>query len=367
MTQPVGGGLRTVLAGLAAVVCGALAVPAPAWAHSDEAPGGSDVRVHVTALTPAVAGVAVTAIEAGVRLQLTNRSGRTVEVRGDAGEPFLRVRPDGVYENTASPTTHRNRTLAGAPVPASADADAPPRWRRVADTPTARWHDSRTRWPEDLPAGGPARPWSVPLTVDGAAVTLTGTARALAPPAAPAWWLAALVGTGLVALLGLLGAPGTSGAARWYGRAASAALALLAVAGGLVALWYAVARERDAGSAGPGELLAALATAQVWPVLTAAGAVSAGAYALRRPAAADFALALSGACLGLFPGVANAAVFGRAVPPAACAGTVARVTVAAVVAIGLGLTVAGTLRLRTAITAARQPPAAAPAAVGPVD
>ncbi|HEX5740460.1 MAG TPA: hypothetical protein VFY17_02770 [Pilimelia sp.] len=361
-----GGALRAALAGLTALLCGALAAPAPARAHSDEAPGGSDVRVRVTALTPAVAGVTVTAVEAGVRLQLTNRSGRTVEVRGDAGEPFLRVGPGGVFENAASPTTHRNRTLAGAPVPADADAAAPPRWRRVADGRTARWHDSRARWPEGVPAGGPARPWSLPLTVDGAPVALTGTVQALTPPAGPAWWLAALVGTGLVALLGLVGAPGTTGAPHWYGRAAATALGLLAVAGGLTALWYAVARERDAGAAGPGGLLAALATAQVWPVLTAAGAVGAGVYALRRPAAADFALALSGACLGLFPGVANAAVFGRAVPPAACSGTVARVAVAVVVAVGLGLAAAGTLRLRTAIAAARQAPAAA-AAAGPTD
>ncbi|WP_229784273.1 hypothetical protein [Pilimelia anulata] len=349
----------------AAAVAGALTVPVPALAHSDEAPGGSDQRVRVLAVSPALPGVTVIPIEAGARLQLTNSGGATVEVRGDAGEPYLQVRPDGTYENSRSPSTYRNRTLVGAPIPPDADASAAPQWRRIGTRPVARWHDARAAWPADAARTGPPRAWSVPLTADGAVAAVTGTTTPETPPSAPNWWLLTLVGVGLVALLGLVGAPGTSGARRWYGRAAGAGLAALAAAGGGIALWYALAREWDAGAGTVGELLAALARAQVWPILTALGALAAAGYALARRPAADFALALSGACLGLFPGVANAAVFARAVPPAACSGLTARVTVAAVTAIGLGLAVAGALRLRTAIAAVPRAPAVPASAADP--
>ncbi|GGK15989.1 hypothetical protein GCM10010124_05770 [Pilimelia terevasa] len=354
---------RRLGAVLAAALVLAGGAAGPAAAHSDEAPGGSDVRVAVLAVTPALPGVTVTAIEAGARLQLTNRGPATVEVRGEAGEPYLQVRPDGAYENSRSPSTYRNRTLAGAPVPAEADPGAAPQWRRVSPRPVARWHEPRATWPADLPRAGPARAWSVPVAAvggtaaAGTVASVTGTVTPQVPPTAPLWWLLTLVGVGLVALLGLTGAPGTTGARRWYGRLGTVTLAVLSAGAGCGALAYAVARERDAGAATVGELALALAQAQVWPVLTALGGIAAGGYALLRRPAADFALALAGACVGLFPGIANAAVFARAVPPATWGGPAARVAVAAVTAVGLGLALAGALRLRTAIAAA--PPRAA--------
>ncbi|GAA2523463.1 hypothetical protein [Pilimelia columellifera] len=352
---------------LSALAGAALALaPAPALAHGDEAPGGSDYTVTVTTPQP-LPGVRVQVIDAGTRLMLTNDSAQTVTVLGDSGEPYLRIRPDGAYENTRSPATHRNVTLLSAAAPASADPTAAPQWRRVNRDPVARWHDPRAQWAADQPpavvAADPARvhrvrEWAIPVTVEAvpggpAAAAITGVLDWSPPPAASEGWLGILVGIALVSLLGVLAAPGTTAATGPVGRVVLLTMSALAVVGGGLAIAYAVARVLDTGATGVGQVLIGIGIGQVWPVLTGLGAIAAGAYAALGRPTGDFALALAGACLGLFPGLTNAAVLGRAVPPVVWDGPAARLVVSAVAAIGLGLAVAGVLRLRAAIALTR--------------
>jgi hypothetical protein len=358
---------------LSAAVLGlgtALALAGPAWAHGGDAPDGTNYRTEVTGMAGALPGVSVRAVEAGARLELTNDGGQTVEVLGYDGEPYLEVRPDGVYENTRSPATYLNETLQGGEVPATADATAPPQWRRVTDEPVARWHDHRSHWmtSEQPPqvAADPdrvhrIRDWVVPLRSGVRTVDVHGTLDWIPPPVAGLWWAAALLAAAATAAVGLVPA------GRAAGNAASAALAVLAVAGGLTAIGYAVARELDAGAASAGGILLGLLAGQVWPVLAGLGAVAAGGYALARRPSADFAMALAGACLALFAGMANSAVFGRGVAPVPFSPTAARLAVAAVLAIGAGLAVAGALRLRAAVHAATPAPAPDPDADADAD
>jgi hypothetical protein len=333
---------------VAAGLVGALAAATPAWAHGADAPNGTDYRTSVTAVTPAVPGLTVRAIEAGGRLELANRTGRTIEVLGYAGEPYLEVRPDGVYENTHSPATYLNTTLAGdTEPPATADPTLPPSWRRLSTEPVARWHDRRTHWLEDAPPpevrADPSREhrvrdWVVPLRDGMSTVEVRGTLDWLPPPSPALWWSLGLLGALVVAALGLLPA----------GRATTWALAAVAAAGGLTAIVFAVARQADAGATGVGGLLQGLLAGQVWLVLTGLGAFAAGAYALARRPASDFALALAGACLAVFGGVANIPVFSRAVAPVPWPSLWARVAVAVVIAAGAGTAAACALRLRAA-------------------
>ena len=44
------------------------------------------------------------------RLELTNDTDTDVIVRATEGEPYLRIGPDGVFENLLSPATYINRT-----------------------------------------------------------------------------------------------------------------------------------------------------------------------------------------------------------------------------------------------------------------
>jgi hypothetical protein len=347
-----------------------LALPAPAYAHGGDAPDGTNYRTQVISVTPALPDVTVRTIEAGARLELANRSEKTVEVLGYDGEPYLEVRPDGVYENIHSPATYLNATLTGgAAVPAEADPTMPPTWRRVTDEPVARWHDHRAHWmtaakPPQV-AADPGRvhrirDWTVPLRVELSAAQIHGTLDWIPPPMPALWWAAAVLGAAALATLGLI-APG-SRSAPLSGRV----LGALAVAGGLGAIAYAVAREIDAGKTGLGGVLLGLLVSQVWPVLTALGAVAAGVYALLGRAAADFALALTGACLALFAGITNAPVLASSIAPVPWPAPVARALVVSVIAIGAGLVGANALRMRAVARAASASPPSSSEVAPPV-
>ncbi len=333
---------RKVGATLAVALTLILSTASPASAHGADAPDATNYRSAITQ-APALEGLQLRTIEAGARLQLTNHTGRNIEVLGYQGEPYLEIRPDGVYENYHSPATYLNITIAHVDPPAHADPTAPPVWNKVSSSPVYRWHDQRTLWndpnPPDFVRAAPGqahhiRDWTVPMRVDATPLELKGTLDWVPPPVPWIWWLAA-VGCGLLlALLGLAPKP-------------QAVMALLAVAAGAIGLVYAVGRELDAGYSEFLPLLGQLFSAQLWNTVTSLAAIAAGFYALtKRRGDADFALALGTAAAGLFAGMANAAVFHRSITPLPWGSTTARLLIAAVIALAAGVSLAAMLRLR---------------------
>lgn len=337
--------MRRLLGAVFGGVGVALMSTTPAWAHGADAPSGTDYRTEVTAVVPALPGVTVRTVEAGARLSLENRSASVVEVLGYDGEPYLEVRPDGVYQNVHSPAVYRNATLSGeADLPPQADPAQPPSWEKVSTEPIALWHDTRTHWMSvDRPpevAADPSVPhrirdWIVPLRVDASAVELRGTLDWLPPPSAVPWWSAAAVGALAVGAVGLP-------------RRVSVlpVLAAVSLVGGAVALAYALARSLDAGASAVGGVLLTLVAGQLWPVVVGLAAMAAAAYAALRRPAVDFVLALAGTCLALFAGLTNVAVFSTSVAPVPWPAAWARAAVAVVLAAGAGVALAGTLRAR---------------------
>lgn len=135
-------------------------------------------------------------------LGLTNSSDQTVTIFGYEGEPYLRIGPEGVEENLASPTRYLNQRRNGdVALPPRADAAAEPDWERVSGDPRFVWFDHRVhRMPDDVRPDGAV--WTVPFAVGETRYELTGALR-YAP--GPPWWL--WFGIGLVVtspvLLGL--------------------------------------------------------------------------------------------------------------------------------------------------------------------
>ena len=325
-------GPLAAVAGIVAV----LAVSGPASAHGSDAPDATDYRTTVTAQA-GLPGVSVRTVEAGARLELVNTSGSPVEVLGYAGEPYLEIRPDGVYRNVHSPATYVNETLTGdSPVPPTADPTAAPQWDRIATTPAVRWHDQRTHWlGAALPAQATADPtrehrvrdWTVPLRRGAAIHPVRGTLDWVPAPAPGSWWATIL-----------LAAVAVTAVTRRRGRAAVAALS---VVGGLTALGYALARQLDSGTP------ARLPLDQPWIALCGVAAVLVGAWTFRRRT--DFPVGLAGVGLAVFAGLTNVAVFARAVLPAPGPAWASRTAVAVTTAIGLGLVAGTVLRLRDAL------------------
>ena len=130
---------------LALVVAGVLvATAAPASAHGVGGLQPTNYTTTVDTLRPDVPGITVTTVDLGTRIQLTNTTPHDVVVLGYDGEPYLRVGPRGVLRNVRSPATYLNRSLDlanTAPPPAIADPTAPPKWEKIGDGQTVRWHD----------------------------------------------------------------------------------------------------------------------------------------------------------------------------------------------------------------------------------
>ncbi len=326
---------RWVLAVSAGVIA-ALAAATPAAAHATDAPRAADYRVTVTGLTAQFPGLTVRTVAAGARLELINQSGHPVEVLGYAGEPYLRVGPDGVFQNRASPATYLNAGLS--PPPGTGPAE-PPVWQRLSRTPAVLWHDHRT---------GAGVAWSVPLRDGVRAFAVTGTSVWVPRPNPAVWWAGCLL---LGAAIGALGLRRT-GSVR--------PLAVVAVVAGGAALGYALGAAADLGALGVTGYLRGLLGQHTWALLCGAAALAGGGYALFARPAAELALALAGACVALFAGLPNAAVFGHAVAPVPYPGGAARTLVLLAIAGGAGVTAAAILRLRAARTA----PAPSLASVG---
>ena len=315
-------------------VAGAILVPAtPAFAHGGDTPDATAYRTTVTGISSPEKGLKIRTVEAGARLELSNVTGHSVEILGYAGEPYLDIRPDGTYQNVNSPATYLNQTLTGdTAVPATADPTAPPFWRRVSRSTTVRWHDRRTHW---LTAGLPPvaaadpgsehrlRDWTVPLRVQVTTFEVRGSLDWVPPPRAWLWW----AGAGLTAL-----------AATFAARRRPGPVALI---GGLAPLGYGVLRAVDGGSASAVLILAGvLSLAAVW----------------RHP---PFYLALSGAVLAVFGGLAEIGVLGAAVLPAAGPAWLTRALVVGALGIGAGLALTGVRQIRA--TRPADPSAAVPA------
>ena len=192
---------RAVLvAGLALLLVGAAAGPAAAHAVGTGTEA-SNYRTTVHGIDQGAPGLSVRTV-AGGQLELANRSPREVVVLGYRLEPYLRVGPDGVFENRRSPSTYTNRfRTAPASIPPEFDATAAPEWRRIGDGPTAVWHDHRAHWTGPDPAAVTGNPralhvvvpnWQVPLRQGSQTMVVRGEVTWVPGPSPWPWALTAV-------------------------------------------------------------------------------------------------------------------------------------------------------------------------------
>jgi hypothetical protein len=148
---------RWVVIRIAAVGAAAIALlgvsAAPASAHTISGPKPTNYRSRVVAIAPAVPGISARIVDLGNKFELTNRSSTEITVLGYESEPYLRIGPDGVFENLHSQATYINRTRSGGTVPVGIDYSpgAAPQWKKISDGHTARWHDHRIHWMSPQP------------------------------------------------------------------------------------------------------------------------------------------------------------------------------------------------------------------------
>jgi len=326
-----------VVGGIGAVVLAATA--APAAAHGVGGVRPTNYQTRILSVRPEVPGITVRTVDLGDRLEVENRTRRDVVVLGYDDEPYLRIGPRGTFENVRSPATYVNRTRrGGGPVPASADPEAPPEWRRISDEPVARWHDHRAHWmrPDEPPAvqRDPDRThvlqrFRVEIVDGDRSIIARGDVRWVPAPSPWPWLaLAAVAGIGLIA-------------ASRTGHAATA----VAIALGLVVVVEVVhlAGSWGATTLGVGTRLGASIYGFGAAVVSAIALV----WVVRRGlhAAAPLVL-IAGLFVAIAGGLADFSVLTRSQVPTTVPDAVARAGVALALGIGIGLTVVGALRLR---------------------
>ncbi|MBG0562738.1 hypothetical protein [Actinoplanes aureus] len=268
-----------------------VATSAPAAAHA----GGltaTDSRGRIVAVTPAVSGLEVTAIEGGARLRLRNGTAGPVTVGAGGG--------------TATPAT-------------------------VSPGDELTWIDERATPDGRTVAAGETVPWTVPLDVNGGTVTITGELIGERPPVPALWWAAtAVIAVALVLLARRLRRADLLLAAA---GAVAAGASIAHVAGSTLAVESAPLAGTFLSAAGI-NLLA-------WPLIIG-GAVT----ALRGRAAGVLAVCGGAALTAVFvlPDVTS---FHRPVLPFAGPADAERLLVALALGLGAAVAVAGAGVLRT--------------------
>lgn len=153
----------------------------PAYAHQ----GDPNFRSELSGIEPSIAGLEAEVLNYDDSLELRNRSGQDVLVRGYDGEPYVRILADGTVQvNTRSPAYYLNDDrYAEVDVPPQADASAPPAWKTLDSSGIYTWHDHRIHY---MSEGTPPQvtdeskrttvfDYSVPIEIGGKQAAITGT------------------------------------------------------------------------------------------------------------------------------------------------------------------------------------------------
>jgi hypothetical protein len=315
----------------------------PAAAHGVGGVEPSNYETRVLKIEPAVEGLSVEAVDLGDRLQLTNNTGTDVVVLGYENEPYLRVGPDGVFENVRSPAVYANRERFpnDTDAPPEADADAAPEWERVSGGTTARWHEHRAHWmgnddprsvQDDPGQEQVVQDWTVELRHGDRTITVTGDLLWVPGPSPWPWALVAVALAGLVLALSRT---------RWWPIVFAGALSVLVAAEAVhvVGLWNATT------SSGLSKLLASAYS--IAGVLLGAGTL---AWMARRrdPVGATPAVLIAAIFLFVAGGLADLQTLTRSQIPTTLPNSIARLCVTLALGLGAGLIVAALLRLRAA-------------------
>ena len=316
----------------------------PAQAHTISGISATNYRSEIVSVSPADPNVSIRLLELGRLVKLTNRGTTDIVVLGYEGEPFLRVGPRGLFENTRSPTLYKNQlTVDGTTpeIPKSANAQAAPTWKRTGGGNSVKWRDQRTRWEgADAPSvkAAPDRrqvvvpAWTIVLERSPNRMTVTGTITYVPAPSLWPWAILAVVLLVLTAAAGLTD--------RWGPYLSAAVSVLLAVD-----VVQSIASGLLTGDAIPVMLLKVLLGGVFATVAWIVGVISIGPLQRSREGALVGA-GVAGLFIALFSGLQDLNTFVSSQAASPLPDAAARAGVAIALGLGLGLVAAVFVTIR---------------------
>ncbi|MGQ0679793.1 MAG: hypothetical protein ACT4OM_09100 [Actinomycetota bacterium] len=187
----------------------------PAYAHGAGGPDASNYKSAITGVTPATAGgVDFSIVANDALIKAVNSTDQDLTIIGYSEEPYLRIGPDGVFENRNSPATYLNAERFGTvDVPAGVSVTSEPEWSKIGDEPEHAWHDHRIHWmsptlPPQVAADTSSEEieifeWGVPFDHAGERFEVTGRLDWIRPGSPLPWFAAGLALTSVPLLAGL--------------------------------------------------------------------------------------------------------------------------------------------------------------------
>lgn len=331
-------------AALALVMVGA----PPADAHTITGVAPTDYRSEIVGVNPAWPGVSAHLLDLGNRVELVNKGKADVVVLGYQGEPYLRVGPAGVFENSRSPSVALNKatatgttTTTAPPANASAEPIPQPSWHRTGDGDSVRWRDRRTRWEGPAPPEVTSAPdqthvvvpqWLIGLRRGTEDASVNGRITYVPGPS-PVPWLA------LAAVF--LAATAAGALLRRWGPALSAALAVIVAVDVVHSFGIAAASHDPVLTQIVRVVLGGIVATLGWII----GAAAIGPLQDEREGGVVGA-AVAGFLLAAFSGVGDLTTLTRSQVPYAFSASAARAAVAVTMGAGFGLALAALLVFR---------------------
>ena len=321
----------------------------PADAHTITGVAPTDYRSDVLGVNPPLPGVSLRLLDLGNRVELVNKGAVDVIVLGYQGEPYLRVGPAGVFENSRSPSVALNRpsatTIASTttvpPATTSGAALVPPSWHRTGDGHSVRWRDRRTRWEGAAPAAVNAAPdrshvvvpqWLIGLRRGDVDATASGRITYIPGPS-PVPWLGVAAVFLVVAVAGAF--------LRRWGAALSVALALIIAVDVVHSFGISAASHDPILTQIVRVVFGGIVATLGWIV----GAAAIGPLQDEREGGVVGA-AVAGFLLAAFSGVGDFTVLTRSQVPFAFSPSAARAAVAVTMGAGFGLALAALVVFR---------------------
>ena len=329
---------------VAAVVLGAITsllhTPA-ASAHAAGNTPASNYVSRVLSVKPTDAPFRARVIEAGNRLEVQWLRGPELAIADYDGFPYLRVGPDGVFENQQSQAVYLNADRQGSANVPDVNPAGPPEWRRLSTSQTVRFHYHLIHWMGSVPPPQVARAknrlhkiqdWTLDVRQGSKTFVVSGDLRWIPGPS-----------SGPSLALGLGAGLGIAGLAVALGRRRGLPRALPVFMAGLAALVIVDAIHLSGiafgvrGGSGFGRMLS-IGWISIGAWLLAIGSIVALS---RRRVDALYVGVFAAGIIALVGGLSDIAVLTASSVPFAYSNVVARLSIALTLGLGAGLVIAG--------------------------